>query len=247
MSLVQATSRQMDEPADCGPGVLRHLLRVIDLLNLGVLVLDREGRIMFANRTARALLQIRAGQSLDSTVGAEISEDDRSLGRRLKTAMSRSEHAAKGRVSPSAASDKSVITLAIRCGDNDASPAEPAAVMFVSDPAAELEIDLDAVARLYRLTGAETRLLGALLKGGRISDYSRDARITLNTAKGYLKQLFSKTHTTRQSELVRSILANPLLRLVSTQAIGAERGKGGVYARVSGASVADVSSLQRKR
>jgi DNA-binding CsgD family transcriptional regulator len=75
-------------------------------------------------------------------------------------------------------------------------------------------VDLRPITRLYGLTGAEARLLQALVRGERVGTYAKNAGITLNTAKGYLKQLFSKTQTRRQSDLLRLVLSNPLLRLV---------------------------------
>jgi DNA-binding CsgD family transcriptional regulator len=65
------------------------------------------------------------------------------------------------------------------------------------------------------LTPAETRLLRSLLDGKRLADYARDADIGLFTAKGYLKQIFSKTGASRQADLVRLVLADPILRLVA--------------------------------
>jgi DNA-binding CsgD family transcriptional regulator len=69
------------------------------------------------------------------------------------------------------------------------------------------------VAQRYGLAPSEARLLLTLIEGRRISDYATEAGITLNTAKEYLKKLFDKTGTSRQADLVRLILADPVLRL----------------------------------
>jgi DNA-binding CsgD family transcriptional regulator len=60
-------------------------------------------------------------------------------------------------------------------------------------------------------------MLEALLKGRRVGDYAKQSGITLNTAKGHLNQLFRKTETTRQSELVLRVLANPAFSVVSAK------------------------------
>jgi DNA-binding NarL/FixJ family response regulator len=64
---------------------------------------------------------------------------------------------------------------------------------------------------------ARCRVAHALVGGERVGTYAKQAGITLNTAKGYLKQLFSKTRIRRQFDLLRLVLSNPLLRLVSTR------------------------------
>lgn len=43
-------------------GISADLLAALDLLNLGILVIDCEGGITFANRAAKNLLQDRSGQ-----------------------------------------------------------------------------------------------------------------------------------------------------------------------------------------
>src|ERR1700731_710353 len=87
-------------------------------------------------------------------------------------------------------------------------------ILFVYDPAVEPEVELRPITRLYGLTRAEARLLEALVRGERVGTYAKNAGITLNTAKGYLKHLFSKTPPRRQSDLLRLVLSNPLLRLM---------------------------------
>jgi DNA-binding CsgD family transcriptional regulator len=70
-----------------------------------------------------------------------------------------------------------------------------------------------AVAAAYGLTPAEARLAIALLAGRRLADYAAEQKISLNTAKYHLKQVFAKTGHTRQADLVRDLLLNPVLGL----------------------------------
>lgn len=219
---------EMDEPHNSRENVARQVLRAFDLFKVGILVVDRESRIIFANKTAEGLLQIR-GEKLHAAFEPESLQGRGGLEGIIKTAMSGQGYGPNHYVSLTTGSDKSVTALVIPSLGDEPSLDEPTVIVFVSDPAAD-EIDLDSVTRLYRLTGAEARLLSALLKGKRLSEYSNEAQITLYTAKGYLRQLFSKTRTTRQSELVRSILTNPLLRLISIPTIGSVRVTGSAAA-----------------
>src|SRR5262249_55410938 len=188
------------------------------MLNVGILVADREGRITFANRMAQALLQCRAGQSIHCVLREETPPDGKAPDRPLRAAIARRERGADFYLALSKATNKSLIVLVVPRGSAGRSPGrELDPILFVSDPTAEPDLDLRPVARLYGLTRAETWLLRALLKGKRIGEYAKQAGITINTAKGYLKQLFSKTRVSRQSDLMRLVLANPVLRLVSTK------------------------------
>jgi DNA-binding CsgD family transcriptional regulator len=193
------------------------VLAAIDLLNLGILVLDREGRITFANRTAKALLQGRGGKDRRES-GAAFD--------RIRAATARRE-AAEGWFTPSTTKRNSLIVLSVPSPNNDSGTSAASSIVFVADPTVEPELDLGPITRLYGLTRAERRLLQALVGGERVGTYAKQAGITLNTAKGYLKQLFSKTQIRRQSDLLRLVLSNPLLRLVSTQISMDEQQEGG--------------------
>jgi DNA-binding CsgD family transcriptional regulator len=208
---------ELGQPQHVRPGISADVLAAVDLLNLGILVLDHEGRTTFANRAAKALLQGRGGK-------------DRREGRaafdRIRAATARGE-AAEGCFTPSIANRKSLIVLSMPSPNNDSGTGAASSIVFVADPTVEAELDLRPITRLYGLTRAETRLLQALVGGERVGTYAKQAGITLNTAKGYLKQLFIKTQIRRQSDLLRLVLSNPLLRLVSTQISMDERQRGG--------------------
>jgi DNA-binding CsgD family transcriptional regulator len=198
---------QVGEPKPVSPEIYADVLAAIDLLNLGILVLDVEGRIKFANRAAKALLQDRGAQDR-SQRGAALD--------RIRAATARHE-AAEGCFTLSTANRKSLIVLSVPSHNDDPGTGASSSILFLDDPTAQPELDLRPITRLYGLTRAETRLLQALARGERVGTYAKAAGITLNTAKGYLKQLFSKTQTRRQSDLLRLVLGTPLLRLVSTR------------------------------
>ena len=65
-------------------------------------------------------------------------------------------------------------------------------------------------AEQFALTQAEIRLCRDLTGGLTLSDYSRDKSITMSTARSQLSNIFSKTSTRRQVDLLR--LINLLLR-----------------------------------
>jgi DNA-binding CsgD family transcriptional regulator len=56
---------------------------------------------------------------------------------------------------------------------------------------------------LYGLTPSEARLAHSLAARRKLSEAAVDARLTLTTARSYLKRIFLKTGTSRQAQLVR--------------------------------------------
>ena len=84
--------------------------------------------------------------------------------------------------------------------------ARPTALLLISDPERAVQLPTDHLARTFGLTGAEAKLAAALATGTSLTDYAGAARITIGTARWYLKQALAKTGAHRQSELVRQVI-----------------------------------------
>jgi DNA-binding CsgD family transcriptional regulator len=84
----------------------------------------------------------------------------------------------------------------------------PTVMLLIADPDAPRRIAADLLPVLYGLTPAEARLARALLAGGGLRRAAAGAGMTYETARWYLKVLFQKTGTRRQSELVARLLAD---------------------------------------
>jgi DNA-binding CsgD family transcriptional regulator len=84
------------------------------------------------------------------------------------------------------------------------------AVVFVTDPELQPELDEDLLARLYDLTHSQAKLAAALFRGQDLSEYCEQARISRNTGRTHLRLLFEKLGVGRQAELV-SLLARSLV------------------------------------
>jgi DNA-binding CsgD family transcriptional regulator len=200
-------------------GALECLLRAINKLDLGILLVGSEGRIAFANRAAETLLRLRQGSRIGSRPTGHSQQMTVTLDRKLQAVIGRGRNRAERHVTLTISGGQSLFLLSVPCSGSSDPPID---ILFVSRAARESPRDLSAIAPHYGLTRAETQLLHALVKGDTIGAYAKRAGISLNTAKGYLKQLFRKTTTARQSDLVRLILANPILQLVSSDAAAAQ-------------------------
>jgi DNA-binding CsgD family transcriptional regulator len=199
--------KQVASPPLASSCVPNDLLGAINLLNLGILIADHDGRINFANRAAEGILQ-----SHDSLICS--TQPYAGMPPRGEVPLRRLSRAIRNRIQ---AADDDYLTLQIH-GERPllvvVFRSSQGSTLFVSEPMAAQQLDCRPMAGFYGLTRAETRLLDALLKGEKITAYARRANVTINTVKGHLSRLFRKTQTSRQSELVLRILSNPLFRLL---------------------------------
>jgi DNA-binding CsgD family transcriptional regulator len=78
-----------------------------------------------------------------------------------------------------------------------------AAAIFVHKSALGLQSPLEVLSRRYGLTAGELRVLLALVKGGSVAEVAQSLGITEGTVRNHLHQLFKKTDTSRQSELIK--------------------------------------------
>jgi DNA-binding CsgD family transcriptional regulator len=87
------------------------------------------------------------------------------------------------------------------------------ALVLASAPEMEAGFGEQGLRAVYDLTPAEARLAAALCAGQSLADHAESAGVSLNTVKYHLKSVFGKTGETRQPDLVRRLMADPVLRV----------------------------------
>ena len=85
----------------------------------------------------------------------------------------------------------------------------PAALLFIGDPERPVDIDPRRLIRLYGLSRAESRVAVLLGQGQRLEQIAEALGLTYETVRKHLKQIFIKTGTDRQAELVRTLVTGP--------------------------------------
>lgn len=200
----------------------------LDCLEVGVVLIDPQGRPYFMNRRAEALAGLRDGLVLN---GAEIAAASAKETAELRELVSRARVGDRGgdpggsmTISrPSQKRPYSVLVTPIRVGDLDyavdAGPARPVAAVFISDPEHQIALDEADVANHYGLTLAEAAVLVGLANGFSLREIAADRGISKNTVRSHLQRVFDKTDTSRQAELVKLVLSGPA-------AVGATAGDG---------------------
>lgn len=187
---------------------------ILDLLEIGVVIfVDR--KVVFRNRRAEDILVARDGLSIDGmgTLRAFRPTEDRALQSIIRTSQ---EHSPNGQTGP-----RSTITISrpserlpypVMVKRLPESPghaqwgATPVAA-FIRDPDQIGSIPWGAVAETFGLTPTEERLVRCLVEGSTTEETAGRQGINVSTVRWHMKQIFDKTGTSRQGDLVRLIMS----------------------------------------
>ncbi len=183
---------------------------------LGVIHLDRRGRIMTANDRALEILRRRDGLTdRDGSVGASKPAEDAELSRLLARAL------------PPFGVRSSAGSMTVTCRSPAKGPARRlalhitpvgddfphfrtqrlGAVVMMVDPAGQRRLDPDHVAAALGLTSTESELAIALATGRKVRDIARDTGRSEDTVRWHLKRVYQKHGIARQVDLVRRVLS----------------------------------------
>lgn len=185
---------------------------VIESLPTGVVILDAEQCVLFANRAAHRIADQADGFALTREGPAGASTTGSAGLRRLVTSASSCQDpgSAGGGVlklqRPSGRRPFEVL-IAPMGGHATAEPAETGAtVLFISDPDDDRPADVTLLQRSYGLTPSEARFAAALLQGRSLSDAAETVGVTRHTARWIVKQVLSKTDTRSQGQAIARML-----------------------------------------
>jgi DNA-binding CsgD family transcriptional regulator len=191
----------------------------LDYLPSGVIFTNGRAEVLFVNRAAQAILDacdgLHAGaDGLKASVAADTAALRALIGRAAQTTDGTGFHAG-GTLAVSRPSLKRPLALLVtplRAHNQFGIRREPAAVaVFVSDPERVPETNEGLLRRLYSLTPAEAELTAMLVSGLTVSEIADQLGISRSTARWHLKNIFVKTDTRHQSELLRLLLASPVM------------------------------------
>lgn len=210
-------------------GVYRHLCDLeqrlaatetaFDRLPIGVVLLDRRGHLLHANRLAWEVLRAHDGLDVQACrLTATNAEQQRKLDRLIAstTATSRGEMSAPGgslTLSRTSLKPSYSIFVAPISDQGSEQPGilgdlQPSAIAIINNPEWMAQIPSDVLEERYGLTSAEARLAAELAAGSSLKQASEKFGVSRDTVRTQLKQIFTKTNTHRQSDLVRLLVAD---------------------------------------
>jgi DNA-binding CsgD family transcriptional regulator len=184
---------------------------LLDATAAAVIVVDADGRVVFANNAACQLLEDGDGlQVRQERLTAVVPADASALRRHLKATAGR-DPAARQTLVVKRRSGARPYTIVASCVPVDAAgltPGRQLVAVFVADPDA---IPPDTAAGLqaaYHLTPAEADLVALLAhQTPSLAEAAQKLGVSVTTVKTHLKHCFEKTGAQRQTELVRLALS----------------------------------------
>jgi DNA-binding CsgD family transcriptional regulator len=189
----------------------REFAEAMEPLSVGVILVSKDARVIFANGSAQQLLkhrdglmtdqnglravQLREGAALRALIGRTAANvgDPRSGGG-LNVTRSTGQRALQVLVSP------------IRPQQSAHLGERAVATIYVTDPERMAEKPEVVFVRLYGLTPAEAKVAAIIVRGRSARQAAEELKLSYNTIKSHLKRIFAKTGTARQADLVRLIV-----------------------------------------
>lgn len=194
----------------------RGLTVALDAVEFGIILVDREGEVGFANAAARAMLaEGRFLRKRGGVLCANQLRDTMKVQAALAAAIAANGGGSDMQVAEAGllqltADGQRVVVAAIPADQPAQEPGSVAAMLVAHNPDRRTDRLLAPVCKLFGLSAVETRLATHLVAGHSLAEASRIMRIKEQTARGYLKQVFLKANVKRQSDLVRLLLSSLL-------------------------------------
>jgi DNA-binding CsgD family transcriptional regulator len=205
--------------------LLEALCAALDHFSAGFLVVFPDGKILHANRMAHQMMS--EGWPIQSNNGVLLGCGKKATALLLKslrqvaetTEDSPSEDICLDICLANAASPKGVAiaTMTLLTG---AKLSPPLVALFVTKFGSRSDCALSAIAECFGLTRAETRTLHHFVEGGTVAEAAHALAVSENTVKTHLQNIFAKTRSSRQAQLMKLVndLRAPLRQITGANA-----------------------------
>jgi DNA-binding CsgD family transcriptional regulator len=208
---------------------------VLDQLNAGVVVIHPTGKVLHANRAANDMFT--KGWPIRIANGIIQTEDRKTTEILMKALQYVAEEVGtlppdrvslEIALSPSSSSNGAAIgslkPILLRDGELGTVIA-----LFVKQRSERPQTNVSGIAECFGLTPAETRTIEQLMHGGNVAEIAMALKVSENTVKSHLQNIFTKTGTSRQADLLRVVhdllapLAAPLKRKTASGLLNRRR------------------------
>lgn len=188
----------------------------LDLIALGIVLLDEQGKLVHANRAAHEMAS-------DADCIRVSTEGIRALNPRSNRAL---RHAIADSLAAAKDAEEKVVgvmlertqstnsTSALACAVPQTAPCSsgaPCVALFLSASGRRKRVPETLLMELFDLTPTEARVAGALASSARASDVAAELGVSQTTIAFHMRNLFRKTDTHRQADLIALILAGPMM------------------------------------
>jgi DNA-binding CsgD family transcriptional regulator len=190
----------------------------LDRLVIGLILYDINGRAVYINPTARAIIKSHPALVLNNDeLIIKAAKDNKNLRQtildtaRIDPDDSWKQSVAIGVNHPDVEAPLPLLVTPMHAHllttDLDYEGAKVA--VFLSDPNLEQPISVNNLVSVYKLTPSEAQVAISLANGHSIDDIATTSHHSAHTIRSQLKSTFKKTGVCRQSELIKLLLTGP--------------------------------------
>lgn len=210
---VLASAWALDRTARARAGAMNAAWGALDVLSLGVVVVNREGVVYDMNNRARDLIARGGGLTVrQGRLCCRGHRDDQSLrnvlGALLDSAPNLGPDSERA-LSISCSGDHAplrVMLAPLRCDGWRQGHNESMVAVFLADPEGSASPKERWLRDLYGLTRMEAEVAVLLCHGHQPKEIAERLRISVHTVRGYMTQIFSKAGVSSQTELLRQFM-----------------------------------------
>jgi DNA-binding CsgD family transcriptional regulator len=172
-----------------------------------VLLVGPDARVLFANRAADVMLAAHGGLRVKRTQLASRRVADTAALHRLIAATAQGGRGGSLVISREARPSLILLVLPLR-EENDSLVRQltRVAIVFIKDLKAPVRLALTCFAEHFGLTPAQVTLANEIATGDGVGAAARRLGISYATARTQLLQIFGKTETRRQGQLIRLMM-----------------------------------------
>lgn len=228
LATVAARLRQVDRIRGCHENemaTLRNALAglsgggaeaALDLISLGVILLDDDRKPVHINRAAH---EMAADADLFHVGVDGVRSPEPASNKAMQNSISETLEAARtneekvvGVMLQSVEDSNTFSLLACALARSGSERADrPRAALFLSASDRRKRVSETLLMKLLGLTPTEAKVAGSLARGTRTADVAAELGVSQTTLSFHLRNLFQKTGTNRQADLIALILAGPMM------------------------------------
>lgn len=195
--------RLIEQAVRDGEITLAALAAALDRLSIGIFLLEESGEVRMTNEAGRRLVAKGDGLSLTAAgLAARAAKSSRPLKTALASVM---RDIGSSHTIAVERSDGHPLVLQVSSLGLPGSNTRHA-IALVVDPDRQAGASAETLASLFGCTTAEARLAAALVAGKRLEEIGEEFGVKPTTITYHLQNLFQKTHTHRQADLVALLI-----------------------------------------
>lgn len=188
----------------------------LNLIAIGAVLLDETAKPVHSNRAAERMVANSDIIELDQDgflSSDPLSNRDlkRAIGNAVEMAKNGKENVVGINLQQSGEACAISVLVCALPQSGKAGNTYPHVALFLSTRDRERQIPEALLMEIFDLTPTEARVAGSLARGNRAADVAKELGVTQTTLSFHLRNLFQKTGTNRQADLIALILAGPMM------------------------------------